>query len=128
MMEGNLEIALENEEFSDYYFAALMELMSPKRIEEQTQHKENYLRILAVLFENVNNELAGLSERIKFEGLGLSMNLASGLHKVLDLISNMLTVDFVKEEFKKGGKYVYVTIKSFLKIRKLFLIKNSVLR
>lgn len=60
------------------------------------------------------------------EGLFVDLNLAKGLGEVLNIISNLFNIDFIKKEFK-SGTFTYVTIKSFLKIKKLFLLKNKTL-
>jgi hypothetical protein len=60
------------------------------------------------------------------DGLYVDLNLAKGLGEVLNIVSNLFNIDFIKKEFRSGS-FTYSTIKSFLKIKKLFLLKNKTL-
>lgn len=99
---------------------------------ENPHSQELYFELLNKLFDVVS---LNLSQFIRLEkekqnqgsdGLFVDLNLAKGLGEVLNIVSNLFNIDFIKKEFK-SGTFTYVTIKSFLKIKKLFLLKNKTL-
>lgn len=54
----------------------------------------------------------------------MDVRVGEGLFNILTFLTNMIKIDFLHKEFK-SGEYIYHTIKGFLKIRKLFLLRNK---
>ena len=50
------------------------------------------------------------------------MNQGKALSNIIDIVTNMIQVEFIKTEFKRGT-YTYATIKSLLSIQKCSYLK-----
>jgi hypothetical protein len=136
MMIENLDIALQSDQYADQYFLLLQEFLAQSKVQvlEEEKDQRRILKILSVMFSKIDEILSDLlhlqdkKSSLGIDGLTIDLNLGCGLNRLLDIINQLLTVDFIREEFKKGGGYLRNTIKAFLKTRKLLAIKNKVLR
>ena len=136
LLKQHLNESLKNEEISEQFFELLKELLLKSRIEEMVKkNQENediYIGILSELFDQISFKCEALTyvqkkkERLGTDGLFVDLNQGKGLNQIINLVVSMIQVEFVKKEFKNGS-YTYVTIKSLLNLRKLFLLRNKTL-
>lgn len=136
LLESYMDESMKNEEISEQFFNLLSELLDKSKITEivkkNQENEDLYTSLLSKLFEQVTYKCEVLGyvqkkkERLGAEGLYMELNQGKSLGGIINIISNMIQVDFIKKEFK-SGTYTYATIKSFLNIKKLFLLKNKAL-
>lgn len=136
LLENYMDESMKNEEISEQFFELLSELLDKDKITEivkkNQENEDLYTSLLSKLFEQVTYKCEMLGyvqkkkERLGAEGLYMELNQGKSLGGIINIISNMIQVDFIKKEFK-SGTYTYATIKSFLNIKKLFLLKNKTL-
>ena len=106
-------------------------MLSKKKIEEIVKHNQEngnlHTLILSDLFEQIHNSCISLEYLIRKQNLHLNsfyvdMNQVKTLSNIIDIVTNMIQVEFIKTEFKRRA-YTYATIKSLLRIQKCSYLK-----
>jgi hypothetical protein len=135
-LENYMEESMKNEEMSEQFFELLNELLNKNKIDElvkkNQENEDLFISLLSKLFDQVAIKLDALGyvqkrkERLGSDGLYVELNQGKALGELINIVSSMIQVDFIKKEFK-SGTYTYATIKILLNLKKLFLLKNKTL-